>query len=148
VKSVVNKRSSTLHWVRADATALDALQMMAEHDLGAVPVLDGGRLIGLFSERDYARRTIGAAQLPASMPLRAVMTTCDIFAKLSDSVQECVGAMIEHHLRYMPVRDGDTLVAVLSLDEFLYEMVAYLERVFKENELDQQIVFLRGTYSC
>jgi CBS domain-containing protein len=148
VKSVLQKRPSKLHCARVDATSLEALQLMAEHDVGAVPVLDGGRLIGIFSERDYARSSIRATQLATAIPLREVMTACDIFANLTDSVPKCLGLMSENRLRYLPVQDGGNLIAMLSRDDFLDEMVAYLERVFKENELDQQIVFLRGTYSC
>lgn len=148
VKSVLRKRPSKLQCISADATSLEALKLMAEHDIGAVLVLDGGRLVGLFSERDYARSSIRATQLPAAMPVREVMTACDVFADLTDSVQTCLSLMIDNGLRYLPVQDGNNLTAMLSLDDFLYEMVANLERVFKENELDQQIVFLRGTYSC
>jgi hypothetical protein len=56
--------------------------------------------------------------------------------------------MMENHLRYLPVREQGKLIALLPREDFLAEMVAYLERVFKENELDQKIVFLQGTYSC
>jgi CBS domain-containing protein len=148
VESVLRKRAPKLHCIGADATSLDALKLMAEHDIGAVPVMDGGRLVGLFSERDYARASIRAAELPTATPLREVMTACNIFAAPNDSVQTCLNLMVDNGLHYLPVRDGDNLIAMLSLEDFLYEMVANLERVFKENELDQQIVFLRGTYSC
>jgi CBS domain-containing protein len=148
VKSVLRKMPSKLHCVSADATSLEALKILAEHDIGAVLVLDGGRLIGIFSERDYARSSIRATELPTAIPLREVVTPCDIFAKLTDSVQECLSLLMENHLRYLPVQEGGNLIAMLSREDFLNEMVAYLERVFKEKELDQQIVFLRGTYSC
>jgi CBS domain-containing protein len=148
VKSLLLKRPSRLHCLSADATSLEALRLMAEHNIGAVLVLDGGRLIGMFSERDYARSSIRAAELAPAMPLHEVMTPCDIFANLTDCVQECLSLMIDNRLRYLPVQDGDNLIAMLSLEEVLKEMVAYLERVFKENELDQQIVYLRGSYSC
>jgi CBS domain-containing protein len=148
VKSVLQKSPSRLHCVRADATSLEALKLMAEYDIGAVLVLDAGRLIGIFSERDYARSSIRATQLAAAIPLHEVMTSCDIFANLTDSAQKCVSLMVENRLHYLPVKEKDNLIGVLSLDDFLKEMVAYLERVFKENELDQQIVFLQGTYSC
>jgi signal-transduction protein with cAMP-binding, CBS, and nucleotidyltransferase domain len=76
------------------------------------------------------------------------MTSCDVFANLADSVQQCLSLMVEKRLRYLPVQEEGNPIALLSFFDLLSEMVAYLERVFKENELDQQIVFLRGTYSC
>jgi CBS domain-containing protein len=121
---------------------------MAEHDIGAVLVSDGGRLIGMFSERDYARSSIRAAESPMAIPLREVMPSFDIFANPADSVQQCLSLMIDKRLRYLPVQEEGNPIALLSFLDLLSEMVAYLERVFKENELDQQVVFLRGTYSC
>jgi CBS domain-containing protein len=147
-KSVLTKRPSGLHCVTADATMLEALKLMAEHDIGAVLVTDGGGLIGFFSERDYARSSIRATELATAIPVREGMTLCGITANLTDSVQTCLSLMIDNRLRYLPVQDKGNLVAMLSLDDLLREMVENLERVFKENELDQQIVFLRGTYSC
>jgi CBS domain-containing protein len=147
-KSVLTKRPSALPRVTADATSLEALKLMAEHDIGAVLVIDGGCVIGVFSERNYARSSIRGTQLATAMPVREGMTLCDITANLTDSAQTCLCLMIDNRLRYLPVQDEGNLVAMLSLDDLLEEMVAYLERVFKENELDQQIVFLRGTYSC
>jgi len=134
--------------VQADASPLEALKVMAEHDVGAVLVLDGGRLIGIFSERDHIRGSILAGDSITHISLRHVMTPCDVFAAPADTAQECLNLMREKRLRYLPVREGENLMTILSLEDLLGEMVAYLERVFKENELDQQVASLRGTYSC
>jgi CBS domain-containing protein len=148
VKTVLHKRPSALHCVGANATSLEALKLMAIHDIGAVPVLDGGRFIGIFSERAYARSSILAMKLPAVLPVREAVTPCTVSASLTDSAQKCLSLMMEHSLLHLPVSEAGKLIALLSLDDLLKEMVAYLERVFKENELDQQIISLRGTYSC
>jgi CBS domain-containing protein len=148
VKSVLRKRPLRIPCVGADATSLEALKLMAEHDVGAVLVLDGGSLVGIFSERDYARSSVRTIQLPTVRPVGEVMTPCAIFATPSDSAQQCLSLMIDNHYRYLPVQEEGNLVTLLLLEDILNEMVAYLERVFKEYELDQQIVFLRGTYSC
>jgi CBS domain-containing protein len=134
--------------VSADATSREALKLMAEHDVGAVLVLDGGRVAGIISERDHARNSIEDATSKANVPLRELITSCKIFANPTDSLQDCLNLMIDNHLRYLPVLEDGRPVAMLSLEDCLKEMVAYLERVFKEYGLDQQIVFLRGTYSC
>jgi CBS domain-containing protein len=148
VKSILQNKPSKLHCVRADATSLEALKLMAEHDIGAVLVLDGGGLIGIFSERDYAHSSIRTTQLTTATPVRELMTSCDVFANLTDSVYKCLSLMSENRLRYLPVQESGNLIAMLSLDDLLNEKVSYLEKVFKESELDQQIIFLRGTYSC
>ena len=121
---------------------------MAEHDAGAVLVLDGGRMIGIFSERDYARTSIQATRLPTAISVREMMTSCNLFARLTDSVHDCLERMAQNRVRYLPVQEGSGFVAMLSLDHLLQETVVYLEKVFRANEMDQQIIFLRGTYSC
>ena len=147
VQSVLQKRPSTPFSVDANATSLEALTLTAKHDIGAVLVLDGRRVIGVFSERGYSRGSIRTAHSPAT-PVRELMQPCDTFASPADSVQECLNTMTHHRLHYLPVQHNGDIVAMLSLEDLLYEMVAYLERVFKEYEVDQQIVFLSGTYSC
>jgi CBS domain-containing protein len=145
VRSILRRSSSVPHCVQADASSLEALKIMVEHEVGAVLVLDGTRLIGIFSERDHARASIRPA---THIPMRDMMTPCDVCASPTDTPQKCLSLMSENRLRYLPVREGENLIAILSLEDLLTEMVAYLERVFKEYELDQQVVSLRGTYSC
>jgi CBS domain-containing protein len=148
VKSILQKRPSELHCVSGDTTSLEALKLMAEHDIGALPVVEGGRLIGIFSERDYARRSIQAMEPAAAIPVRALMTRCAVSASPADSAHPCLSLMIQNRLRYLPVQQAGKLIALLALDDLLLEMAAYLERVCKAGELDQQIALLRGTYSC
>ena len=137
-----------LYSVKPDTPLVEALQLMAEHDIGAVLVVDGNRLSGIFSERDHARHAAKTGQSAANVPVRDVMSSCDIFVKPADSVQMCVALMRERRLRHLPVQEGGNLIAMVSLDDLLTETVAHHERVFKEIELDEQLLFLPGTYSC
>jgi CBS domain-containing protein len=148
VKSFLHKKPSNPNTVTADATLQEALKLMAEHDIGAVPVLDGGRLIGIFFERDYARASLLRPQLGTAMPVREAMTPCSAFATPSDSAQKCLRLMSENRLRFIAVLEDGNLIAMVSREDLLAEMVEYLERVFREHELDQQVALLRGTYSC
>jgi CBS domain-containing protein len=148
VKSILQKRPSELHCVSGDTTSLEALKLMAEHHIGALPVVEGGRLIGIFSERDYARSSAQATPPATAIPVREVMTRCAVSVSPADSAHQCLSLMIQNRLPYLPVQQDGKLIALLSRDDLLLEMVAYLERVCKESELDQQIAFLRGTYSC
>lgn len=148
VSAILKKRPSPIHSVDANALSLDALRLMSEHDIEAVPVLDGGALIGIFSEREHARNSALVEQLAVATPVRDAMVPCNVFAAPTDSAQYCFSLMRENRLRYLPVQDQGTLVAVLSLDDLLSEIVAHHQRVFRASELDQQILFLRGTYSC
>jgi CBS domain-containing protein len=148
VRSVLHHRPPILHCVPATATAKEALQLMAHHDVGAVLVLDHDTFVGVFSERDYIRSTQASTKSPADIPIREVIASGGISVGLTDSVQTCLNLMSENHLRYLPVIEAGHPFALLSLEDFLGEMVAYLERVFKESEVDHRIANLRGTYSC
>jgi len=125
-----------------------ALKVMSELDIGAVMVLDGVQIIGIFSERDYVRSSILAAPSPATVAVGEVMTPCAICAYITDSLQHCLKLMLDNRLRYLPILDGGAPIGLLSLEEALREMVTYLEKVFKENEMDGRIANLQGTYSC
>ena len=148
VGGVLRERPSEIHCVEADAPSLVALRLMAEHNIGAVLVLNGDRLGGIFSERDCARDSARVGPLAVTTPLHEAMTPCDVFVTPMDSVHSCLSLMSEKGLRHLPVKEAGKFIAMLSLEDLLSEMVAHHQRVFKANELDQQILFLRGTYSC
>jgi CBS domain-containing protein len=148
VKSVLKERPSPICCVEADVASLDALKLMAKHDIGAVMVLDGGRAIGIFSEREYVRHSARVAQLAVTAPVHETMMPCDISVTTAASAQECLNLMNEKRLRHLPVQEAGKLIAMLSLDDLLSEIVAHHERVFRASEQDRQILFLRGTYSC
>jgi CBS domain-containing protein len=137
-----------LYAVKPDSPLLEALRLMAEHDIGAVPVVDGGRLTGIFSERDHVRHAARLGQSAINGLVREAMTPFDVLVTPADSVQICVALMRERHLHHLPVHDGGALIAMVSLDDLLTETIAHHERVFKEIELDEQLLFLPGTYSC
>lgn len=144
VRSVLQKRPSTLHSVAAVAGLPEALKVLSEQDVRAILVLDAGRAVGVFSERDCIR----ASNAPTTTRVGDVMSSCDTAGALTDSAHACLSRMIEKHLRYLPILEEGNPVALLSREDLLSELLTYLERVFKENELDRQIASLQGTYSC
>lgn len=144
VRSVLQKRPSTLHSVDAAARLPEALKVLSEPGFGAILVLDAGRPVGIFSEHDYVR----ALNASTTTRVGEVMSPCDTTGALPDSAHACLSRMIEKHLRYLPILEEGNPVALLSREDLLSELLAYLERVFKENELDHQIASLQGTYSC
>ena len=151
VKTILAHLVPSPIYVPASATAREALQLMADHDVAAVLVLDSDRFIGVFSERDYIRstiRTTPASTDAAALPIRELIASSDISVSPADSVQTALSRMSESHLRYLPVMEAGRPLALLSLEDLLGAIVAYLERVFKESEVDLRIVNLRGTYSC
>ena len=148
LKGVLVQNPQALICVDAETSSQEVLRMLAEHGAAAAAVMEGGRLIGVFSECDYARASLYGTVNPAAISVCRTMMPCAAAAAPTDSVQSCLQLMYEHHLRELPVEENGRVLALVSREELLAALVAYLERVCKEAELDRQIVNLRGTYSC
>jgi len=144
VRSVLQKIPSTLHSADVAASLPEALKILSEQDVGAILVLDAGRMVGILSERDYVR----ISNASTTTRVGDVMSPCDTAGALTDSAHACLSRMIEKHVRYLPILEGGNPIALLSREDLLNAVLAYLERVFKESELDRQIASLQGTYSC
>lgn len=134
--------------VAIGATLAEALMVMAERDVGAVVVLDGERVAGIFSERDHARRRAAGEAGDANTPVSTLMSRCELWATPDQPVQHYLELMSGRRVNYLPVIEGGRLLALLSIDELQKETIAQYERVFKASQLDLKILFLQGTYSC
>jgi CBS domain-containing protein len=108
-----------MYSVPQSSTVLDAVKFMAEKNIGAVPVVDGNKLVGIFSERDVVKRVIARGLDPATTPLAEVMTTQIVVANESESYESCLKKMQQAHCRHLPVVRGDTFVGVVSLRDLL-----------------------------
>jgi|GEM_PF-2209673 len=133
--------------VGEDATALDALKIMAERDTSAVAVMSQAGFLGIFSVRDYARNLPLGSPTAGATPVVGVMARSAVVAP-ADSLRHCLGVMKEWQVTHVAVLDQDRLVGLLSETELLAARIAQYERIFHETEMDQKLLFLRGTYSC
>jgi CBS domain-containing protein len=148
VRSLLAQRPEELPVVGDDAMVLDALKVMTERDSGAVVVLSERGLAGLFSEREHARNCLLGNRTASNTPVTDLMTRALDYATPAQSVADCLALMTEKRLLHIPVFDQGRLVGLLSLSDLLKAQLAFHERVFHETELDQKLLFLRGTYSC
>lgn len=109
-----------------------ALQLMAEHEVGAVLVMEKGRLVGIASERDYARRT-AQGKLADDAQVQEIMTPQVVCASAQTTVEEAMAIMAEHHIRHLPVLDDyKDVVGVVSVRDLIQEAVAEQPLVFQE----------------
>ena len=129
--------------VGEDATVLDALKIMAERDTSAVAVASPAGFSGIFSERDHARKSPPGATLVVDVMTRLVAGVAP-----ADSLRHCLGVMKERRVTHLAVLDQGRLVGLLSETDLLKARIAHHERIFRETEMDQKLLFLRGTYSC
>lgn len=139
VDLILAAKGREVHTASADSTVLEALQTMAERDVGALVVLDGGRIVGVFSERDYARKVILQGLSSPRTKVRQVMTDSVYYAEPSQSVEECMAVMTEKHVRHLPVLDADgRLAGVVSMGDLVKATIA--DKEFLIDQLEKYIV--------
>ena len=117
--------------VEASASVLEALEVMAEADIGAVMVKEGERIIGIFTERDYARKCELQGLTAAETPLQEMMTSEMVTVKSDISADDCMGIMDQHHIRHLPVVDGGSMVGIVSLRDMVGTMLEDRETTIK-----------------
>ncbi|MCL4812437.1 MAG: CBS domain-containing protein [Vicinamibacteraceae bacterium] len=104
-------------------TVLTALGVMAQQNIGAVLVLDGGDLSGIFSERDYARKVVLQGKASKDTPVAEVMTTRVVSIAPDWTAEQCMALMTDRRIRHLPVLDGDRLVGVISIGDVVRAVV-------------------------
>jgi CBS domain-containing protein len=117
IKQMLSKRP--LFTVEKNATVQAAAEYMAHHNIGAVPVLDGSRLVGIFTERDVITRVIAKGLDPRTTSVSSVMTSNLVVAGSDESYDSCLRKMKQANCRHLPIVEGETLVAVISLRDLL-----------------------------
>ena len=148
IESFLAGSPPSLHTLPAAANVLDALRLMANQEVGAVLVVDGATLSGIFSERDFARISLAVDPSPSTLVLGAAMSKCPALAKPEDTLQHCLVLMEEHQVEYMPVLIDDIPIGLVSRSQLQQAVIAQYERVFRELELDWSLLFIQGVYSC
>ena len=106
-----------------DAAVLDALKLLADRGIGAVLVIDAGALVGILSERDYARKIILNGRSSKDTAVREIMSAPVVTVAPGDSIHHCMKKVTEHRIRHLPVMDGDRCVGVLSIGDLVKAVI-------------------------
>jgi CBS domain-containing protein len=117
VGELLQAKGHAIWSIAPDATVYEALELMAEKDVGALMIIDAGKLVGIMSERDYARKVILKGRFSKETPVRAIMTEKVMYAWADDTIAECMALMAEMRLRHLPVFEGDRLIGVISIGD-------------------------------
>lgn len=131
---LTSKKIQSVHTLPVQASVLDALKAMAEHNVGALPVVEGERLVGVVSERDYARKMVLKGRSSIGTPVSEIMSSPVITVTPQASLRECMTLMTHKHLRHLPVLDGDKLVGLLSIGDLVKEVIAEQEGLISSLE--------------
>lgn len=113
------KTRQDVYTIAPDAWVLDALRLMAEKNVGALPVMRDGELVGIVSERDYARKVALQGRSSYATPVSEIMTEAVIIVLPQQTVGDCMEMMTEHHLRHLPVMGNGKLIGLLSIGDLV-----------------------------
>jgi CBS domain-containing protein len=122
ISSLLKSRGS-IWTVAPDNTVLDALHILAERNIGVVPVVEDGKLVGIFSERDYARRVILLGRTSKDTQVSQVMTENVVTVNPDDNIEDCMKIVVNKGFRHLPVVEGDELIGVISANDLLAEVI-------------------------
>ena len=132
VRQCLGKKGNEVWSTEPDATVFEALQLMAERDIGALLVLDSGGLVGIFSERDYARKVILYGKSSKETTVGDIMTTQVIFVRPEHTIEECMALMTEERIRHLPVIEGERVIGVISIGDVVKEIISEQEFVIEQ----------------
>ena len=123
VRQLLEAKSPAIHAIRPEAPVLEAIRLMADAHIGAVLVMDGPRLVGILSERDYARKVVLQGRSSADTPVQDIMTPRVLTTTPADTSDRCMQMMTEHRIRHLPVLDGDDVVGVVSIGDLVKAVI-------------------------
>ena len=124
VADLLKTKGTKVYWITTSETIQDALLLLAEKDVGALPVLDGKKLSGIFSERDFARLLARKGSFPLDTPIQKIMTKQLFTVTPATSIEECMQTMTEKHIRHLPVLENDKMVGLITIGDVVKAIIS------------------------
>ena len=137
-----SKPDQTIYTITPAASVFDAVKLMAEKNVGALIVIEGEKIVGLITERDYARKIVLMARSSKETPVRDVMTSQVMYVRPDQTSEECMALMTENRLRHLPVMDKGKLAGVVSIGDLVKDVIS--EQKFIIQQLEHYIAGERG----
>ena len=134
ISQLLQAKGREIHSIAPGARVFDALRLMADKNVGALVVLDDGKLAGIFSERDYARKVILLGKSSHDIAVREIMTAKVITVHPGQTIEECMALMTAKRIRHLPVTEGERLIGVLSIGDLVKEVIAEQEQTIRQLE--------------
>lgn len=141
VGSILDRKGHQLWSIDADATVYEAIALMAQKNIGALPVMKDSRLLGMISERDYTRKVILQGRVSRETRVGDIMTKNVITVSGKDSVEDCLEIMTKNHVRHLPVMDGEILTGLVSIGDLVNWII-----LAQSNAIEDLHRFVTGAY--
>jgi CBS domain-containing protein len=119
IREIVSNKGGTVWTISPEATVFEAIQLMADKNVGALLVTKGDNLVGIISERDYSRKVVLKGRSSRDTPVRDILSGDVIHVSPDHSVDECMRLMTEHRIRHLPVLEGNKIVGVVSIGDLV-----------------------------
>jgi CBS domain-containing protein len=119
-----SKSDPSIHTIVPTASMFDALMLMAEKNIGALLIMEGETIVGMLSERDYARKIVLMGRSSKETPVRDVMTCPVLYVGPQQSTEECMALMTEKRLRHLPVLDDGKLIGLISIGDLVKDIIS------------------------
>ena len=142
IRQLLERKGSEVWSTSPDSSVYEALQLLAEKDVGALLVLQDGELVGVISERDYARKVVLRGMTSMKTPVKEIMTEDVITVGPGSTVEEAMALMTDKHIRHLPVLEGESIVGVVSIGDLVKAIIA--DQEFTIGQLEN---YISGTRS-
>ena len=134
ISALLHYKGSTVWDISPEATVFDAIQLMAERDIGALPVVSKGHLMGIFTERDYTRKIALAGKTSKQTLVSEIIPPEVITVSPSDSVEECMRLMTEHRIRHLPVVQNGEMIGIISIGDLVNWIISSQDAAIEQME--------------
>jgi CBS domain-containing protein len=141
IASILRNKGGDIWSVGPDETVYDAIAMMADKGIGALLIISNGQLVGIFSERDYARKIILQGRSSKNTKVREIMTGSPVTVTPDYTVDECMRIITHHRVRHLPVMNGDRLIGVISIGDLVNAIIAA-----QAQTIDHLHMYITGQY--
>ena len=123
VQQLLNAKSTAIWTISSTASVYEALELMAQKEIGALPVVDNGQIVGIFSERDYARKVILKGRASKTTTVGELMASKIFFVRSDATVEQCMALMTEKHVRHLPVLNDHKLIGIISIGDLVKAII-------------------------